>query len=78
MTGEGFHSGNEYRRLYGPDPACIIYDNAPAHRNGQIVPLMNGHTSHFLPPYSPFLNLCENAFNLWKSQIRNKPPTLSY
>ena len=72
MTGQRF---NEFIgtvcRLYHPLPACFIIDNAPAHRQAFNLPLPQNFALHYLPLYSPFLNICENAFALWKGNIKD-------
>ena len=55
-----------------PDRECVfIFDNAPAHRAAAEVQLPDGFSTMHLPAYSPFLNICENAFSVWKSEIKN-------
>ena len=49
--------------------AVFIVDNAAAHRPAVNVQLPNDYGLCFLPPYSPFLNICENAFAIWKAEI---------
>ena len=44
--------------------AYIIFDNAPSHRSAHHLNLANGNLIKFVPPYSPFLNICENAFSV--------------
>ncbi|GFN80436.1 B-cell linker protein [Plakobranchus ocellatus] len=72
MTGQRF---NEFigtvRRLYHPLNACFVIDNAPAHRQAVNLPLPQNFSVCYLPPYSPFLNICENAFALWKGNIKD-------
>ncbi|GFO31285.1 Tc1 transposase-like protein [Plakobranchus ocellatus] len=72
MTGQRF---NEFIgtvcRLYHPLNACFVIDNAPAHRQAVNLPLPQNFSVRYLPPYSPFLNICENAFALWKGNIKD-------
>ncbi|GFN84345.1 Dde superfamily endonuclease [Plakobranchus ocellatus] len=72
MTGQRF---NEFIgtacRLYHPLNACFGIDNAPAHRQAVNLPLPQNFSVRYLPPYSPFLNICENAFALWKGNIKD-------
>ncbi|GFO04910.1 Dde superfamily endonuclease [Plakobranchus ocellatus] len=72
MTGKRF---NEFIgtvcRLYHPLNACFVIDNAPAHRQAVNLPLPQNFSVRYLPPYSPFLNICENAFALWKGNIKD-------
>ena len=42
------------------------------------ITLSNNHMVKFLPPYSPFLNIAENAFNLWKGQIKQRLAEVRY
>ena len=71
MTGQHF---NEFIgtvcRLYHPLHASFIIDNAPAHRQAVNLPLPQNFALRYLLPYSPFLNICENAFALWKGNIK--------
>ncbi|GFS09655.1 hypothetical protein ElyMa_001303600 [Elysia marginata] len=30
------------------------------------------HNIKYLPPYSPFLNICENAFSIWKQALKTR------
>ena len=56
-----------------PDRGIVfIFDNAPAHRQAAQVQLPAGFSVMYLPPYSPFLNICENAFSIWKWDIKNQ------
>ena len=50
--------------------AVFIVDNAAAHRPAANVQLPDDYGLCFLPPYSPFLNICENAFAIWKTEIK--------
>ncbi|GFO25712.1 transposase [Plakobranchus ocellatus] len=72
MTGQRF---NEFIgtvcRLYHPLNACFVIDNAPAHQQAVNLPLLQNFYVRYLPPYSPFLIICENAFALWKGNIKN-------
>ncbi|GFN89464.1 NADPH-dependent fmn reductase [Plakobranchus ocellatus] len=72
MTGQRF---NEFIgtvcRLYHPLNACFVIDNAPAHRQAVNLPLPQDFSVRYLPPYSPFLNICESAFALWKGNIKD-------
>ena len=40
-----------------------LIDNASCHRH---------YVVRHLPAYSPFLNICENAFSVWKSQLNRE------
>lgn len=47
----------------------IIYDGAPAHRNAE--PPADHINLRMLPPYSPFLNIVEQAISTLKAAIKN-------
>ena len=51
-------------------PIMFIFDNAPTHRSHEMVHLQDGHQAMFQPPYSPFLNICEGCFSIWKAQFK--------
>ena len=57
--------------------AVLIMDNVPFHHASSVrLAIENaGHILKFLPPYSPFLNPIENAFNQWKSGVKQSLPT---
>ncbi|XP_074604139.1 uncharacterized protein LOC141857547 [Brevipalpus obovatus] len=57
---------------HGIEGAYLIMDNVRFHRTDEVVRLIRsrGHNAVFLPPYSPFLNPIENAFNQWKAFIK--------
>ena len=58
---------------YNGDGQCfLIIDNAPAHRQAQNLQMPPNFFVRYLPPYSPFLNICENAFSLWKGAIKDQ------
>ena len=54
----------------GMQRATFIFDNAPCHRRAREANLFALHQFRFLPPYSPFLNLAENAFSAWKAAVK--------
>ena len=57
------------RQNLDPDKEVVfIYDSAPAHRNPTI-PAANTELE-MLPPYSPFLNIVEQAISLLKAAIK--------
>ena len=65
MTGQGFNDFLTQARL-NLDPnehVIFIYDGAPAHNN----PATPGPKLKKLPPYSPFLNIVEQAISAFKS-----------
>ena len=70
MTGQGFNDLLTQARL-NLDPnehVIFIYDGAPAHNN----PAIPGPNSELkkLPPYSPFLNVVEQAISVLKAAIK--------
>lgn len=48
----------------------FVFDNAPSHARVADVQLQPGHATMYQPAYSPFLNLCESAFSVWKSSFK--------
>ena len=52
----------------GRERTIFIMDNAPYHRRAAHANLQPGHEIQMLPPYSPFLNIAENAFSSWKAR----------
>jgi transposase len=54
----------------------LVVDNVSFHKNEELkrLILVHGHSLHFLPPYSPFLNPIENLFSQWKSGVRASRP----
>ena len=54
----------------GNVPATIVFDNAPCHRGARNAVLHGQHVLRFLPPYSPFLNIVENAWSAWKAAFK--------
>ena len=67
MTGQRFNDFLTHARLnFDPNEHVIfIYDGAPAHTN----PAILGPNSELkkLPPYSPFLNIVEQAISALKA-----------
>ena len=41
-----------------------------AHVRAALADLPHGFRIQYPPPYSPFLNICENAFALWKQVLK--------
>ena len=71
MTGERFvHFLQTVYTNHRANAAVSIVDNAAAHRPAANVQLPDDYGLCFLPPYSPFLNICENAFAIWKTEIK--------
>lgn len=54
----------------GDNNATFIFDNASCHRRVGEANLNPNHETRFLPPYSPFLNIAENAFSTWKMAFK--------
>ena len=51
-------------------PVIFIFDNAPSHNSAATALLKVGHAYRFQPAYSPFLNICEGTFSLWKTEFK--------
>lgn len=56
----------------GAGPRVFVMDNAPCHNRAREVSLREGHSIRYLPPYSPFLNIAENAFSMWKAAFKRE------
>ena len=54
----------------GEGRKVFIMDNAPCHRRADEANLLEGHSIRKLPAYSPFLNIVENAFSMWKAGFK--------
>ena len=50
---------------------CVIYDNAPPHRDPPGLQ-KDDHEQRALPRYSPFLNIAENAISALKSAVKRR------
>lgn len=48
----------------------FIFDNAPSHNRANEAVLQAGHGYRFQPAYSPFLNICEGCFSIWKAALK--------
>ena len=48
----------------------FICDNAPSHGRAHDVVLQESHSVRYQPPYSPFFNLCEGCFSVWKAAVK--------
>jgi transposase len=61
------------RELGRSNPTYCVMDNASIHKNGCVKDLFDENESvvrsFYLPPYSPFLNPCEECFCKWKMQF---------
>ena len=55
--------------VLGEEPAVVIMDNAPAHRNAEMPGI---HPVRMLPPHSPFLNPIENVFSVFKADLKQR------
>ena len=51
-------------------PVVFIFDNAPSHNSAVTANLQVSHSYKFQPPYSPFLNICEGSFSIWKAAFK--------
>ena len=50
-----------------------VMDNASCYRRAAEEAMIPGnHNVRFLPPYSPFCNICENAFSTWKAALKRQ------
>lgn len=50
----------------------FIFDNAPSHAGARNASLQPNHSYRFQPPYSPFFNLCEGSFSIWKAAFKRE------
>ena len=50
----------------------FIFDNAPSHGGARSATLQQHHSFRFQPPYSPFFNLCEGSFSIWKAAFKQR------
>lgn len=59
------------------DNMIFLMDNVKFHHNPTIKQEIEaaGHTIHFIPPYSPFINPIENCFSQWKGKVRGANST---
>ena len=48
----------------------FIYDNAPSHLRAHEAHLRENHLLRNQPPHSPFFNICEGAFSVWKASLK--------
>ena len=51
-------------------PTTLVLDNAPCHRSVRDSTIPEHNVVRFLPPYSPFLNIVENAWSVWKAALK--------
>lgn len=53
------------------EDAAFIFDNASAHRRpGKEANLRGAQIVRMLPPYSPMMNICENAISTFKAALK--------
>lgn len=59
-------------RLQNPMSCSYVHvcDNAPSHSRAQEANLRPTHRVMFQPAYSPFFNLCEGSFSIWKAAFK--------
>ena len=50
----------------------FVFDNARAHMQARNLELPEGFNIKYLPPHSPFLNILENAFSIWKQALKTR------
>ena len=48
----------------------FIFDNAPSHLRAHESQLRENHSLRNQPPHSPFFNICEGAFSVWKASLK--------
>ncbi|GFR70623.1 insertion element IS630 uncharacterized 39 kDa protein [Elysia marginata] len=51
---------------------CFIFDNARLHGRAAEAHFPTQFEMQYVPPSSPFLNICENAFALWKQALKTR------
>lgn len=56
----------------------FVFDNAPVHRRAGDSAIAETHTLRWLPPYSPFLNIVEQAFSCWKAGLKRQLAEVQY
>ena len=77
MTKTRFNAFLEFIAAENGTPLCFVCDNAASHRSAASDPENGGsnlgqHQTVFLPPYSPFLNLVENAIFAFKADLKRE------
>ena len=60
----------ECSRLLVNHEVVFIFDNAPSHNSAATAHLQPNRSYRFEPPYSPFLNICEGSFSIWKASFK--------
>jgi len=73
MTKERFSDflGELSQLLHEEPRVCVIYDNAPPHRDTPTLQ-HDDHDQRALPRYSPFLNITENSISALKSAVKRR------
>lgn len=63
----------EFRQQMCISNAVVVMDSAAFHRSPGVSAVLNanGHTTMYLPLYSPLLSPIENVFSLWKEKSAN-------
>lgn len=72
-TAEVFGNFLRDLRQHLHEPVTLLLDNAPCHRGA--MDIFDGDVQvnlRYLPPYSPFLNVAENCFSVWKAGLRRQ------
>ena len=74
MAAERFNGFlNHVSEIYQPEmEVSFVFDNARAQMQARNLELPEGFNIKYLPPYSPFLNICENAFSIWKQALKTR------
>ena len=74
-TAEVFNAFQEnlLQHIQPNEAVTLLLDNAPCHRRAEEAVAQHEHVSlRFLPAYSPFLNIAENCFSVWKAGLRRQ------
>ena len=74
MTAKRFNGFlNHVSEIYQPEmDVCLVFNNARSHMLARNFELPEDFNIKYLPPYSPFLNICENAFSIWKQALKTR------
>ena len=73
MTGDGFVDFlNRLSVAASQGTVTFVFDNAPAHRKAGDCTLAPTQSLRWLPAYSPFLNIVEQAFSCWKAGLKRR------
>lgn len=70
MTGEVFLQFLQTVSAVGYEDAAFIFDNASAHRRASTEVLRDAQIVRMLPPYSPMMNIVENAISTFKAALK--------